>query len=257
MENIVYNGDKYSNIFKLDDNTLLKYSEQNKDNWKYLIEHKKELPFLNIPTKVEDLDEIEKTIYETSCDSKTKIYLPYLKDYNTLFNEIITKNFYTSDILKLIKRILILIKDMHNKKVIHSDLHSNNIMINEDLDIALIDLDLSIINNNPSKSNPYFEDEQIENMIKYSKRDDKIDILNLLLYYLINSNFKKNDLHNVNIKDIMLPDNILNEFKNILNTENVSDDYYFIDLIDELLRIGYESPIIIRRKVLSKYDFRL
>ena len=60
-----------------------------------------------------------------------------------------------------------------------------------------------------------------------------------------------------NIKDIMLPDNILNEFKNILNTENVSDDYYFIDLIDELLRIGYESPIIIRRKVLSKYDFRL
>ena len=41
MKNIVYNGDKYSNIFKLDDNTLLKYSEQNKDNWKYLIEHKK------------------------------------------------------------------------------------------------------------------------------------------------------------------------------------------------------------------------
>ena len=87
MKNIVYNGDKYSNIFKLDNNILLKYSEQNKDNWKYLIEHKKELPFLNIPTKVEDLDDTEKTIYETSCDSKTKIYLPYLKDYNTLFNE--------------------------------------------------------------------------------------------------------------------------------------------------------------------------
>lgn len=257
MENIVYNGDKYSNIFKLDDNTLLKYSEQNKENWKYLIEHKKELPFLNIPTKVEDLDDTEKIIYEFSYNSKTKIHLPYLKDYSTLFNETITKNFNTEDILKLIKKILIMIKEMHTKKVIHSDLHSNNIMINENLDIAFIDLDLSIINNNPSKSNFYLAYEALEEAIIHSKNDDKIDILNLLLHYLMNANFKKNNLYNEIIKDIMLPDNILREFKNILSTENVSNDYYFIDLIDELLRIGYESPIIIKRKVLSKYDFRL
>lgn len=257
MKNIEYNGDKYKNIFKLDDETLLKYSIQNKENWEYLIEHKKELSFLNIPTKVEDLNDEEKSIYKASCGSKTKIYLPYLKKYTTLYNETITNNFYTEDILKLMKKILNLVKIMHDKKVIHADLHSGNIMINKNLDISFIDLDLSIINNKQSRFNYYFNDDTLENFIKYTKTNDKIDILNLLLHYLMNANFKKNNLHNEIIKDIMLPNNILSEFKNILDTENISDDYYFNDLIDELLHIGYESPIIIKRKVLSKYDFRL
>ncbi len=257
MKNIEYNGDKYKNIFELDDETLLKYSIQNKENWEYLIEHKKELPFLNIPTKVEDLNDEEKSIYEASCGSKTKIYLPYLKKYTTLYNETITNDFYTEDILKLMKKILNLVKIMHDKKVIHADLHSGNIMINKNLDISFIDLDLSIINNKQSRFNYYFNDDTLENFIKYTKTNDKIDILNLLLHYLMNANFKKNNLHNEVIKDIMLPNNILSEFRNILDTENISDDYYFNDLIDELLHIGYESPIIIKRKVLSKYDFKL
>ena len=122
-------------LFLYDENTLLKYSKIDKEVWKYLRD--KGLSFINAPIKEEKLTEEEQRTYQ-NCNSK--IYLPYLKDYEILSEETFLKDFNTKDILILEERIIYMIKELHKNDIYHSDINLKNIMINKDLNIKIIDL---------------------------------------------------------------------------------------------------------------------
>lgn len=246
MKNIIYDGDKYDRIFIHDNNTLMKYSLQPKISWEYLIGLK--LDYINTPIKINVLTEEEKKKYNKYYEYKTKIYIPYLTNFVPLHTEKFTKDLNSKEVLEFMKKVLILIKNMHNKKIIHCDLFSKNIMIDKDYNISFIDLDFSIINKIISQGNSYYDDLiSKKNKIDYSIRDDKLDILNLFLYYLKYGNFHKNTIDDVNINDLSFPEDVKKELNNIQNSEYIPNNYYFIDIIDYLISIGYESKILSKR----------
>ena len=152
MQNIVYNGNTYKRIFIKDENTLIKISSLDVKDWKYLKE--KSLVFLNTPTKISKLSFQEKFYFP---NSKSKIEIPYLRNYQTLYN--FQNKLDLKQVLFLFKRILTLVKEMHQNNIIHSDLFASNIMVNNSLDISFIDFDQSIINNKVSIDNVYYEED--------------------------------------------------------------------------------------------------
>lgn len=252
MENIEYEGETYSNLFRTSDGNLMKYSHLEIDA--ILILMVLNLAYLNTPTKVEELTESEKEEHNSIFEYKSKIYIPYLDGYTPLYSETITHSMYTEEILKLVRRIVLLVKDMHEHGVIHSDLNPKNIMINEDLDINFIDLDQAIIGDYVSVENVVANDDiSLSEKKHICKVTDKQDILGLLLYYLLHGNFKKDDFMPVDVKNIMLRKNIEKELHDIQRRKDVSDSYYFLDIIDELLSIGYESPIITVKRKMKEY----
>ena len=139
---------------------------------------------------------------------------------------------------------------MHRIQVFHTDLFGDNIMINRDFDIKFIDLDQMIIDKYISEENVFFEDDITFNEKKsLSRIQDKVDILNLYMYYLINGNFKKSISINSNVNTLDIPNNIKKEINAyIIGDIEPTSNYYFIDIIDELLRIGYESRVLSLRK---------
>lgn len=253
MEKLVYEGETYSTLFRTDENTLMKYSHLDMEAAKLLMTIN--LDYLNNPLKAEYLNKKEKEHYNKRFDYKIKMFLPFLKEFIPLFSENITNTMYTESILKLIRRILLLSKDMHSNDIFHSDMNPKNIMINRNLDIVFIDLDLAIIGKYVSICNPCYNDKcSLDEKKRISRMEDKKDILRLLLHYLVNANFRKNDLDYINLSKIYLPDEIRKEFEELQKSICINDDYYFIDIIDELLKKGYESPTIIKRKVM-KYSW--
>ena len=245
MENLIYNGDKYDRIFLKDKSILIKYSMIPSNIWK--IVQNKNLDFLNIPT---DIFELKKEDLKQFPNYKSKIYLPNLYEYETLFNEKFTENLNTEEILKQLRDVLLKIKRMHELEVIHTDLFSDNIMIDKNFDIKFIDLDQMIVDNFISEENIFFEDDiSFEEKKKLSIIQDKVDILNLYMYYLIRGNFKKSISLDSDVSKIYMPKNISDEINAYINGFiEPSTNYYFIDMIDELIKVGYTSPILSLRK---------
>ena len=152
--------------------------------------------------------------------------------------------------MKQLRDILLKIRSMHRKQVFHTDLFGDNIMINRDFDIKFIDLDQMIVDKFISEENVFFEDDITFNEKKsLSRIQDKVDILNLYMYYLINGNFKKSISINSNVNTLDIPNNIKKEINAyIIGDIEPTSNYYFIDIIDELLKIGYESRVLSLRK---------
>ena len=245
MENLKYNDDVYDRIFIKDKDFLIKYSMIPKEVWECLLS--KNIDFLNNPIKIAHLKEQELKHFP---NYKSKILLPFLNGYETLTNEEFTKNLNTEDILKQLREILLKIKNMHKKQVFHTDLFGDNIMINTDFDIKFIDLDQMIVDKYISEENVFYEDDITFNEKKsLSRIQDKVDILNIYMYYLINGNFKKSISIDSNVNVLGMPDNIEKEINAyIVGEAEPSSNYYFIDMIDELLKIGYESRVLSLRK---------
>ena len=245
MENLKYNEETYDRIFVKDNNFLIKYSMIPKEVWMSLLS--KNIDFINNPLKIAKLKEQELKYFP---NYKSKILLPFLNGYETLTKEQFTKNFNTEDILKQLRDILLKIRSMHRKQVFHTDLFGDNIMINRDFDIKFIDLDQMIIDKYISEENVFFEDDITFNEKKsLSRIQDKVDILNLYMYYLINGNFKKSISINSNVNTLDIPNNIKKEINAyIIGDIEPTSNYYFIDIIDELLKIGYESRVLSLRK---------
>lgn len=252
MEKVEYEGEIYSNLFRVNDGTLMKYSHLEIEA--VLLLMVLNLMYLNTPVKFSKLTDEESKEHNGIFEYKSKIYVPYLEGYTPLYSETITYSMYTEEILKLVRRIILLIKDMHEHGVIHSDLNPKNIMINEYLDINFIDLDQAIIGDYVSNENVVANDNITLNEKKHiCKVSDKQDILSLLLYYLLHGNFRKDDFMSVDVKNIMLRKNLEEELSDIQRRNDINDSYYFLDIIDELLRIGYESPIIIAKRKMKEY----
>lgn len=246
MKNLQVHRETYARIFQKDSENLMKYSMVTKEAWENLIA--KNIKFINIPTKILGLTKEEKKEYKYS---KSKIILPFLKEYESLSYATNINNFNTEELLLFTKKLITLTKKLHQKKVSHGDIHSENIMINKNSDIVFIDLEAMITGNYISQENVYYEDSNLS--IKQKKensiKDDKIALLSLLLYYLNYGTYQgqMNDL--IELRKLALPRQIESElFSYQLCLQKPSKNYYFEDIIGELLKQGYEAPKLYNRK---------
>ena len=246
MQNIVYNGNTYKRIFIKDENTLIKISSLDIKDWKYLKE--KSLVFLNTPTKIARLNPKEKKYFPTA---NSKIALPYLNNYQTLYN--FQNQLDLKQVLLLFRRILNLTKEMHQNNIIHSDLYASNIMVNNSLDISFIDFDQSIINNKVSIDNVYYEEDiALDKKKNLAIIDDKLDVFSILFYYLIYGNYQKDINFNLDVKELVLPNTLQRELVSYLDRkQEPKRDYYFEDIIDELASLD-EIPS--KKKKLSSFN---
>lgn len=246
MQNLIYNNDKYSKIFEYKPDVLIKYSRLDVSSWKKLAS--KNLQYLNLPIEIAKLSNEE---YSKFKYCKSKVYLPKLINYETLFNENYTKNLSTREILLLLRKNLLIIKYLHKNGVIHGDLFSHNIMINKDLDLCLIDFDASIIDNVISEENVYYEDLVLDKTkISLTRACDKTDILDLYMYYLIYGNFKKGEIERTDVTKLGLSNALEKEIMAYIN-HDIRPNYncYFLSLVNELLKMGYESKVLEKRIV--------
>lgn len=244
MQNLKIHETTYSKIFTLDDGTLVKYSLVKKSAWETL--KAKNISFVNNPTKILSLTSEEKKKYPF-C--KSKIFLPFLTEYKTLHSEKVTKKFNTEEIIQLIEKIIILIKYLHTNNICHGDIHSENIMINKSLNINFIDLEAMIIDNYISPENTYYDDEEtFENKKKLTIIDDKLSLLSLLLYYLSNGTFHNQMYDYIELEDLNFPKSIKQELSSYqLKAQEPKSNYYFEDILTELLKKGYEAPKLLER----------
>ena len=120
-------------------------------------------------------------------------------------------------------------------------------MLNSEFDIKFIDLDASIIDDYISVENVYFYDKNTD-VIKEGIQDDKLDTLKMYLSYLEKGSFK-NECHDIiNFNSLSLPLEIKKELLSYsIKDRIIEKDYYFEDIIEELLRIDYEAPKIKER----------
>lgn len=246
MKNLQVHGETYARIFQKDSENLMKYSMVTKEAWKNLIV--KNIKFINAPTKILELTKEEQQEHKYS---KSKIILPFLKEYESLSYATNINNFNTEELLIFTKRLITLTKKLHKKNVSHGDIHSENIMINENLEIVFIDLEAMITGNHISQENIYYGDSNLtinqkkENSIK----DDKLALLSLLLYYLNCGTYQGQMNDYVELGKLALPKEIKREITSYqLMYQNPGLNYYFEDIIEELLKQGYEAPKLYNRK---------
>lgn len=230
MENIVYDGLVYERLFRQGD-YILKYSRQSVNAWEALTN--KYLPFLNIPSSYSILSEEEKDAYKAF----SKIYIPYLYGYKTLYGN--SLNIEEKEILLFLKKLLEYVQTMHKNNFYHGDIFSQNIMVNDNLDVSFIDLDASIVEDFISDENVYFEDEiEMDEKKLLTLTDDKLGIFNLFLHYFTNGNFNVGVDYDIDYKKLRLSNSLTREIE-YLSTGHVLRDYYFQDIIDELIDKGY------------------
>ena len=244
MQNLKIHETTYSKIFTLDEGTLMKYSFVKKSAWETL--KAKNISFINIPTKILPLTSEEKSKYP-SCESK--IFLPFLTEYETLHSEKITEKFNTEEIIKLIEKIAKLIQYLHRNNIYHGDIYSKNIMINKASNISFIDLEVMIIDNYISKRNIHYNDQsKFENIKKQAVIDDKLSLLSLLLYYLSHGPFYNQMNDYVELTNLNLPKPIKQELSAYqLKFQELKPSYYFEDILTEMIKTGYESPKLLER----------
>lgn len=228
MKNLKIDEYIYGRIYIKDKNTLVKYSILPCDIWYNL--QKKNLDFINAPTSVYSLSKEEKDKYRM-C--KSKIEIPWLRGYHTLYDCKFLNNLTTKELLELLKTNLLLLKKLHENGIVHCDIHAKNIMINKNLDINFIDFDNSIIDDYISPSNIFHNNEMSlsqnkEKSITY----DKEDIITPYLSYISK----------------LLPKPIYAELCNYFISKSTLStlpiDYYFLDILDDLIACNYESPLI-------------
>ena len=230
MKNVVVNGYIYENMYRFND-YILKFSSNSVDAWNMLCE--KKLSFLNIPDYYYSIssDDAKNSLFFS------KVYLPFLYGYTTLYD--FNYNFSDEKILLLMRKMLVSLKKMHESDVYHGDIFSKNIMVNDSMDFSFIDLDACIVDDIVSIENSYYDDD-ISIDCKKSKTviDDKLGIFNLFLYYFANGNFKV-CVNGMDCSRLGFSRGLLDEVKAYCNGLVPSDNYYFLDIVDELIDKGY------------------
>lgn len=244
MKNFTVHDTNYTRIIKKNNTTLIKYSPVEKQGW--LMLQSKNIKFINTPTKIKELTPEEKIHFKYT---KSKIELPYLQNYETLGHNKELNNLTTKQLLLLIQKITQKIKQMHKANIYHTDIHSENIMINKQ-DIKLIDLDAMLIENYISPENVFIEDNlTFQEQQNKSQEEDKQSILNLLLYYLKKGTFQDQMNDYIDLYNLNMPKDIKQEISAYQQKRIIpKPEYYYEDILEELLRQKYESPKLITRK---------
>lgn len=246
MKNLQVHGEIYTRIFQKDSENLIKYSMVTKEAWENLIA--KNINFINTPTKILELTKEEQKDHKRS---KSKIILPFLKEYDPLSYATNINSLNTEELLLLTKKLINLVKKLHQNDISHGDIHSKNIMINKNLNIMFIDLEAVVTENYISPENTYYRysDLSLKQKKENSIKDDKLALLSLLLYYLNYGTYKGQMNDYVELRKLSLPKQIEREISSYqLLFQIPSKSYYFEDIIEELLKQGYEAPKLYNRK---------
>lgn len=65
----------------------------------------------------------------------------------------------------------------------------------------------------------------------------------MFLYYLANGYFEFNEDRYINFSSLNLNNNIIKELRAYIDVKiKPTKDYYFEDIVDDLLKLGYEAP---------------
>ena len=131
-------------------------------------------------------------------------------------------------------------------------------MINDKLDIQFIDLDAMIIGDMISMEHGLAEEKEDytwDEFKQVGRYEDKVSLMGMYLYYLFLGKFPPN---------IVALDNIfryihllgfsekmeLELISYMIEDKKVDDNYYFEDMIDELIKMGYERSFSKKRKLI-------
>ena len=246
MENLNIDGTLYNNIFRYNNELLLKYSSKSIEAWEHLMQ--KNMNYANLPVDIFNLTNSERKMFP---NAKSKVLLPFYDEYQTFCDEKFTCNFKTKDILKLYLRHTEILKDMHSKEVYFYDLHTNNIMLDKNLDIKFIDYDLCLVDD--------IVDDDLKSLFNHSdstadiknkiRENDKRLLLKIYLNYLYIGSFKPIKSLKLPILSLGLDDYSLDNILKYLNQNNdIEQSYYLENIIDHLKKIEYEAPRLILRK---------
>ena len=149
---------------------------------------------------------------------------------------------YYNNIINIIKKIILALKNIHNLGIVHRDIKPLNICIDKNNEPYIIDFGLSKkikdgdqhikykkINNIIGSNN--FISNNVKKLIEPTKRDDMISVILTYIYMLLNSSdtvlFFKNDIENI---DILLTYNnqyMVNNKTLIINTYNYLNNLNF------------------------------
>ena len=118
-------------------------------------------------------------------------------------------------------------------------------MINKNEELCFIDLDASIIDEYVSSENIYYTDGSLDISEKKEKtrNDDKVGLFAMYVAYLVEGEFMRfSDMH-IDIRKTGIDYETQREINAYINELSVpSNDYYFEDIVDNLISKGYESP---------------
>lgn len=249
MKKVVIGTKKYDNLYHKNKESLLKISILPIEVWESFCN--KKLKFVNSPTEYHEITKQEKRLYhiKQNTNKKSIVTLPYLHGYQTLCDTIFENTFTTKDILQLLKKNMNILKHIHQKNITHGDIHGSNIMINKKHDIEFIDWDLGTYDEYISEENTFFDDKiSDKEKINRTIHQDKLDLLLLYFSYLSSGDFT-HYLDKDYLSLSMQHKNALNEF---IKEKTTSQDYYYIDFIDDLINTDYQAPIIYKRNLLHK-----
>lgn len=246
MKNLAINGNVYNNIFKYNDELLLKYSSKSLTAWKHLM--KKDMSYANLPVDIFQLTSNEKKEFPTA---NSKILLPYYDNYKSFADENFTKKLRTKDILDLYLKHIEILKDMQFKNVYFCDLHPSNIMLNEKFDIKFVDYDLCIVDD--------IIDDNLKCLLGYdlpigelknkAQVEGKRALLKIYLNYLSTGSFKPIKSLKLSVLGLGLDEYSFNNILKYLDKNNkIDSSYYLEDIILHLKDINYESPSLTFRK---------
>lgn len=106
-----------------------------------------------------------------------------------------------------------------------------------------------IIDSYISKENVYYEDLiPLEEKKANSKLDDKLEILKIGFWYLEKGTFKDQFGKEPSFSNLNLSKEIKQELETYQNKIEIpSNNYYFEDILEYLIKKGYESPVILSR----------
>lgn len=256
MKRLTCNDTTWYNLYQQEDGNILKISTIPTQVWEKFCN--KQLKFVNTPTSYHKISKQDERTYKIGhgiIRKKSIITLPFLTGYTTLKNTIFDDSFTTTQILELLKKSLGIIEYLHQNQVTHNDIHSNNIMINKNLDLQFIDFDAMTIDDYISEENVYHDDDiSDEEKIQESINQDKLDILITYFSYLCSGDFKSTDvfykfLEPRNQSRLGLKKEHMRALVDFFASDEIKPDYYYTDFIDDLISENYQAPLIYKKNI--------
>lgn len=222
-------------LYKYDDDTLLKLVPN--ECVYYNLLKSKNLDNCNNPLEVYDIS--DNSFYK---NFNSVILIPLLKGYSNMGDAPVFNDLSSLELLKLLKKQLLSLKNIHGNSIYHGDISSKNILINPDLDYQFIDFDLGVVDDVVSLWNIY-EGEDYNNIVDITRCTDKLDLLSIFLKRFLSIS-QGDELDIDKYKYLNFPKDMVDDIVNYTNSINIPSDYYFIDMIDYLISSNYDSPLL-------------
>ena len=186
-------------------------------------------------------DTEDKTMYFLVLDCMTNDSLySYYQNHNLANKETIDQKF----IIKIFKQILIALKYLHSKKIMHRDLKLDNILFDDNYNIKIADFGISAIH-----KESLYDDPESNILISNDTRVGRLDFIapEILDRKITDFDYKV-DIFSLGLSILCLISKnypiILKEQKRSIITDNVNDKIYNEYLVNLVKKMILENPIL-------------